>query len=143
MLVLADTNILLRSLHPEHHHYPIAQNAIATLRRGNVLCIASQNLVEFWAVSTRPDDENGLGMTHARAAEEIRKLRRFFRLLPPCSGVLDIWQRMVLDLSVTGKQTHDAHLAATIRFYSVDAIVTFNVRDFGRYGITVIDPSQV
>ena len=142
MPTLVDTNILLRSLQPEHPHYPIAQNAIATLRRTDTLCIAAQNLVEFWAVATRPSTENGLGMTHAGAAAEIQKLRQFFGLLPPSLGVFDTWQRMVLDHGVTGKQTHDAHLAATMRFYSVDAILTFNVRDFGRYGITVIDPSK-
>ena len=53
MPTLVDTNILLRSLHPEHPHYAIAQDAIATLRRRDMLCIAPQNLIEFWAVATR------------------------------------------------------------------------------------------
>ncbi len=57
--------------------------------------------------------------------------------------MFNIWQRMVLDLGVTGKQTHDAHLAATMQFYAVGSILTFNMSDFGRYGITVIDPLQV
>jgi len=67
MPTLVDTNILLRSLQPAHHHYAIAHNAIAKLRREDSLCIAAQNLVEFWAVVTRPIQENGLGMTHVRA----------------------------------------------------------------------------
>lgn len=112
------------------------------MRRVDTLCIATQDFVEFWAVATRPSTENGLGVTHVRAAAEIQTLRRLFRLLPPAIGVFDTWQRIVLDFGVTGKQTH-AHLAATMKFYSVDAILTFNVRDFGRYGTTVIDPANV
>ena len=83
-------------------------------------------------------------MTHARAAAEIENLRRLFRLLPPNIEVLDTWQRLVLDLGVTGKQTHDTHLVATMQVHSVGSILTFNVRDFTRFlGSTVIDPAQV
>ncbi|HLQ51398.1 MAG TPA: hypothetical protein VK129_07865, partial [Terriglobales bacterium] len=72
MSILTDTNILLRSLYPEHPHYAAAENALAALRlRNEVLCIAPQNLIEFWTVATRPRDDNGLGMTPARAASEI------------------------------------------------------------------------
>src|SRR2546423_3504271 len=101
MAILADTNILLRSLYPDHSHYSAAQNALATLRsRGEVLCIAPQNLIKFWAVATRSRADNGLGMTTAKAAGEITSLRRLFRLLPATQAVLDTWQRMVIDLGV-------------------------------------------
>jgi len=145
MSILVDSNILLRSLHPEHPHYPIAQNALATLRvRIEPLCLAPQNLIEFWAVATRSRDDNGLGMTHARAAAEIEKLRRFFRLLPATPDIFEVWQRMVIALGITGKQTHDAHLVAVMEVYSVTSILTFNTGHFKRFpGITVLDPAQV
>ena len=145
MSILIDSNVLLRSLHPRHPHYPIALNAIAALRRRiEPLCLAPQNLIEFWAVATRSLDENGLGMTHTHAAAEIEKLRRFFRLLPSTPDVLDAWQRLVLTLEITGKQTHDAHLAAVMEVYSVTSILTFNTTHFGRFpGIAVIDPDSV
>jgi predicted nucleic acid-binding protein len=55
MDVLADTNVLLRSLYPEHPQCAAAERALGTLReRGVRLCIAPQNLIEFWAVATRP-----------------------------------------------------------------------------------------
>jgi predicted nucleic acid-binding protein len=78
-----DSNIPLRSLHREHPHYALAHNAIAALRlHRETLCIAPQNLIEFWAVATRSRDDNGLGMAHARAAAELEALRRFFQVLP-------------------------------------------------------------
>src|ERR1700726_931029 len=102
MATLADTNILLRSLHPEHPHYSIAENAPTALRlRNETLYIAAQNLIEFWAVATRSRDENGLGMTTARAAGGIATLRRFFRLLPSTPDVLDAWQRIVANLGIS------------------------------------------
>src|ERR1035438_4900903 len=62
MATLVDTNVLLRLLQPEHPQYAIASMALAGLRRQESdLCIARQNLVEFWAVATRPVAENGLG----------------------------------------------------------------------------------
>jgi predicted nucleic acid-binding protein len=82
MAVLVDSNILLRSLHPGHPHFAIAENSVAALRlRNETLCIAPQILVEFWAVATRPRDDNGLGLAPDRAAAELVSLRRLFRLL--------------------------------------------------------------
>ncbi len=145
MAILADTKVLLRSLYPDHPHYSAAENALGILRlRNESLCIASQNLIEFWAVATRSRDENGLGMTSARAAREVATLRRLFRLLPPPPEVLEVWQRIVLTLGISGKQTHDAHLAAVMEVNGVSSILTFNTGHFKRFpGIDVIDPVQV
>lgn len=109
-----------------------------------MLCVAPQNLIEFWAVATRSRDDNGLGMNQARAASEIAALRRFFRLLPSTPEVLDAWQGIVEALGVSGKQTHDAHLVAVMQVYSVTGILTFNTGHFNRFpGIAVVDPAQV
>jgi len=83
MEVLIDSNVLLRSLHPSHPHYAVAENAVSTLRlRDERLCIAPQNLIELWAEATRPRDDNGLGLTAARAATELASLRRLFGFCP-------------------------------------------------------------
>jgi hypothetical protein len=74
-VILVDTNILLRS-HPSDPHYPAVERALAKLRQNRqVLCIAPQNLVEFWVVATRPIENNGLGMQPAAAVAEIQRLR--------------------------------------------------------------------
>jgi len=145
MATLVDTNVLLRSLYPEHAHYSAAENAIALLRlRGEVLCIAPQNLVEFWAVATRSRDENGLGMTIARASAEIAILQRFFGVLPYASQVLEVWTNIVATQGITGKQTHDAHLAAVMKVNSIASILTFNASHFRRFpDITIIDPASI
>ena len=87
-MIFADTNILLRSLQTNDPHYPITENALARLRgRPEVLCIAPQNIVEFWPVATRSQIENGLGMSSAKASMEmeITSMLRLFRLLAHAS----------------------------------------------------------
>jgi predicted nucleic acid-binding protein len=144
--ILTDTNILLRSLNPEDPHYTAADKAVvAALRlRNETLCLAPQNLIEFWAVVTRPREDNGLGMTPARAMNELISLRQLFRVLPSGPDVLEAWQRIVVGQGITGKLTHDAHLVVVMQVYSITSILTFNATDFRRFpGITVIDPAQV
>jgi hypothetical protein len=95
-VIFADTNILLRLDQTSAPEYPIVENALNKLRlRQEVLCIAPQNLVEYWVVATRPQRENGFGLTPARASAEITKLLRLFRLLPYSREVFETWQRIV------------------------------------------------
>jgi len=140
MPVLVDTNILLRLLQPQHPHARIAEEALDELRRRDeVLNVTSQNLVEFWAVITRPIHENGLGFTTTQAIAELQALKRFFALLPEVP-LHEQWERLVGTHSVSGKNTHDARLVAAMIVHGVNAILTFNVQDFTRYPISVFDP---
>ena len=69
MRCLLDTNVLLRGFDRNHPMYRVVRRAIITLRRhDNRLYLTSQNLIEFWAVATRPVDANGLGMSIQWAA---------------------------------------------------------------------------
>ena len=62
MAVLVDTNILLRFVEPQHPHCAIVERAVGVLRtRNEAMNVMAQNLIEFWAVATRPQaSENGL-----------------------------------------------------------------------------------
>src|ERR1700683_5449942 len=143
-VTLIDTNVLLRLLQPLHPQYSIAATAVAELRKQRAdLCVAPQNLVEFWVVATRPVVNNGLGMSPLMIAGELRALNGLFRLLEGKPGVAGAWEMLVGKHLVSGKQAHDAHLVAVMLVYAVTSILTFNIADFQRYpGITVLDPAQ-
>jgi predicted nucleic acid-binding protein len=80
MSYLVDTNVLLRSAQPHHLMHKDAVSATLTLKgRGEKLCIIPQNLIEFWAVATRPVSANGLELSIADAAKELKRLKRFLR----------------------------------------------------------------
>ena len=145
METLVDTNVLLRLLQPEHPQYTVASMALAGLRRQKSdLCIARQNLVEFWVVATRPVAENGLGMGPLMTAGEVRVLRDLFRVLEGKPGIADAWENLVTGHLVSGKQAHDAHLVAVMNIHGVRRILTFNGAGFRRYdSIEVIAPSSI
>jgi hypothetical protein len=76
--------------------------------------VVTQNLIEVWAVATRPVGNRGLGMRPANAADEMRKLRSIFYLLDGTAGVADAWEHLVSNYLVSGKQAHDEHLVAAM-----------------------------
>src|SRR5438046_10447510 len=114
MAILTDTNILLRLLQPHHPHCQIAERALDVLRaRNEILNIASQNLIELWAVATRPFDQNGLGLTIEEATREINQVKRFWVLLHDLP-LFEEWERLVKTYRVSGKNTHDDRLVAAV-----------------------------
>jgi hypothetical protein len=65
-------------------------------------------------------------------------------VLPSSPDVLEAWQQIVVGQTITGNQTHDAHLVAVMQVYSIASILTFNTAHFRRFpGIMVLDPAQV
>jgi predicted nucleic acid-binding protein len=145
MSVLIDTNILLRFLELTDPEYALVREAVELLTaRGESLCFASQNLVEFWNVCTRPVSKNGLGLTPAQTAERATLIERRFRLLPDNERVHAEWRRLVVAHSVAGVQVHDARLVAAMLVHGVPRLLTLNDRDFGRYSeISVVHPRDV
>ena len=90
-------------------------------------------LIEFWAVATRPVINNGLGFTHAQAAEELVNLKTLFALLPDTPEIFPEWESIVLQYRVSGKQAHDARLVAAMRVHNLTHLLTFNIADFKRF----------
>jgi predicted nucleic acid-binding protein len=145
MATLIDTNVLLRLTQPHHPPCAFAECAVATLRtRNETLHVTPQNLMEFWAVATRPASENGLGMTVETAAGELAAFQRLFILLPETAPMFREWERLVTTHQVSGKNTHDAHIVAAMNVYGINMIMTFNVQDFARYSsISAVHPATL
>lgn len=78
MSYLVDTNILLRLVQKNSPMHSDTQRAILMFKRqGELLYITPQNLIEFWAVATRPINSNGLGLSTAQAVQETQKLKNY------------------------------------------------------------------
>ncbi len=146
MIYLVDTNVLLGAVHTEDSRYPIVQTAVSKLwTNGDQLQTASQNLAEFWNVSTRPKHLNGFGRTPLETDPLLQELERLFPLLKDSHNVYPLWRRLVVKYDVSGKQVHDARLVAAMVFHGVKRILTFNTADFTRYaaeGITAVNPAD-
>lgn len=144
MSYLADSNILSRLAQPQNPHHAIARRAIITLRQqGAEICLVPQNLIEFWAVATRPITSNGLGLTIAEAKYEVRKFKRLFTVYDDIPNIFAEWENLVLKHNVSGKNVHDTRLVAAMLTHNITHLLTFNVKDFKRFGeITVVDPQS-
>lgn len=112
--------------------------------RGDDIHIIGQNLIEFWAVTTRTIPENGLGFTITAAALELTKLKATFTLLPDTADVLPLWEELVVRYEVRGKQSHDARLVAAMNAHNLTHLLTFDESDFKRFTeITVVNPHNI
>jgi predicted nucleic acid-binding protein len=144
---LLDTNVLLRALVAANPSRTVARHAIrALLRSGADLCVAPQNLVEFWSVSTRPAKDNGLGKTVAATDRYCRFIESFLAVLPETTAIFAEWRSLVVAHEVHGKQVYDARLVATMKAHAIGRILTFNVQDFTRYrdvGVEAVHPEMV
>ena len=127
--MLIDTSTLLRTLQPRHAQHEAATRALEVLpERGRELHIVPQNLIELWVVATRPVEQNGLGLSSAAAATELRRLKRMLPLLPETPALFQAWERLVAAMQVHG----------------LTAILTFDKSGFSRYpGIEVLHPADV
>jgi predicted nucleic acid-binding protein len=143
--VLVDTNVLLRLAQAKHGQYRAAIDCVSRARfAGETLYVMPQNLAEFWAVATRPAGAaNGLGLTTAAVAIEIATIERLFQLAVDDPAIYPIWKGLVVTHRVLGAKVHDARLVAAMLVLGIGRILTFNVADFSRYGVAVLNPAAV
>jgi predicted nucleic acid-binding protein len=145
MNYLVDTNFLLRLAQNTSPFQQYTRNAYSNLRsQSQVLMIVPQNLVEFWAVATRPVNVNGLGLSIELASQELSQMKQLFRLQLDTPEILMIWEQLVIKYQVKGKQVHDTRLVAAMIAHQITHLLTFNTDDFKRFTeITVIDPRDI
>jgi hypothetical protein len=148
--ILIDTSVFGRLANRADAAYGVAVSAIAELhRRGELLHLTPQNLVEFRNFATRPVAANGLGVGRIGGGRPWRRVsRRPFlcwrrrRISTRHGGLL------VEALGVVGKQVHDARLMAVRCANGASHLLTFNGTHFARLagfgpGVVAVDPASV
>jgi predicted nucleic acid-binding protein len=145
MIVLIDTNVVGRLSQPAHEAHSVAVKATERLLAdGHDLRIVPQVLYEFWAVATRPIEDNGFGFTIEQTESELRRIRLIFPPLRDERGILERWGSLVVNHAVRGKNTHDARLVAAMQRHGLTHLLTFNLANFRRYAeIEIIDPRSL
>ncbi len=117
-------------------------------RRGEILHITPQNLVEFRNAATRPTALYGLGLAAVEAEAKAAVFEATFPLLAETPDIYPAWKAIVGALAVAGKQVHDARLVAVCHVHRVTHLLTFNVSHFTRLasfgpGVVIVDPVSV
>ncbi|MGA2064101.1 MAG: PIN domain-containing protein [Thermoguttaceae bacterium] len=147
-MILLDANVLLRLIQIGHPHQRAALEAVALLhvRDRESLATCAQTLYEMYAVCTRTVDapNPGLGLAPADAMAQVETAERQFALEPELPGVVSRWKELAVRYSVTGKSTHDAHLAALMVERGITKLLSSNDSHFARYSeIEAINPFDV
>jgi predicted nucleic acid-binding protein len=149
MAYLLDTNLLVRLGNTLDARHTVAARAVLELhRRGELLHITPQVLIEFRNVATRPTAVNGLGLSAVGAEAKAAVFQATFPLLAETPDIYPAWKALVEALGVVGKQVHDARLVAVCHAHGVSHLLTFNVAHFARLagfgpGVVVVDPASV
>lgn len=129
-----DTNVLVRARFeaaPSHH---LARQRMQEAgESGEALRISRQVLREYLATVTRPQPWSpaiamDIALTH------IATLEASFVILEDGPKVTEMLTALCREVSVGGRQVHDANIAATMLAHGERRLLTFNARDFRRYG---------
>jgi predicted nucleic acid-binding protein len=148
MAYLLDTGILLRLVDKQDRRHAIVNTAVGLLgNSGDDLVITTQNIAEFCNVATRPVANNGLGLAPSVALDLLDKeIEPICSVLAEPAHLFAELKRLISTYSVSGKQVHDARLAAMILVWQVENLLTLNEQDFCRYepeGIKIFTPASV
>lgn len=127
-LILLDTNVLVYALDSQsEHHVPSRKTLERAAHVGSNLCIAQQNLAEFYAVVT---DRRRVRVPLAPrvAVETMKSLMSMpsLALLPVPAGVSLQFLDLVGKHGILAQHAFDALLVATMLGNGVSRICTFN-----------------
>jgi len=143
-MILIDTSIFVRLPNDTDPLLASAESALEHLRESRErLVVAPQCLYEFWVVVTRPLQNNGYGFTSSKAAWWLDHIQNMANLLTDDLDIYYYLEDLVRSRTVLGHKGHDAHMVAWMHRHNVTRILTFNAKDFARYGIAVIDPRNL
>jgi predicted nucleic acid-binding protein len=146
---LIDTTILARLANAADVQHAVAARAVLELhRRGDVLHVTPQVLIEFRNVATRPVAVNGLGLSTVDTEAQAATFEARFPLLAETPDIYLAWKALVGPMGVIGKRVHDARLVAVCHAHAVTHLLTFNVAHFVQMagfgpGLVVVDPASV
>lgn len=140
-LSLLDTNVLVYGYYQQSPQHAACRALLDQAQNlGAGLCIAPQNLSEFYAIVTNPKR-----VTQPKSSTEALDLVAELLALPGMTllpmPVRGCWTDLVRQHPLTGSKVFDAQVVATIFGNGVTKIYTFNVADFQRYnGLQVLTP---
>lgn len=145
MNMLVDTSVLVR---PSDYSNPIRrvceQAILLSIEQGYALFLCAQVLIEYWAVSTRPTETNGLGRSVQVTYEDCIDHLLLMPLLDEPSDMAQRWLELVRRYQVKGKEVHDARLVVFALAHNIPYILTLSPVDFSRYQeVTAITPAKL
>ena len=132
--MFVDTNVLVKGRILEAPDHDTARRELErALQDPEPLRINRQVLREFLAVVTRPQPWV-VTITREEALADVERFADAFEILEDGPVVTDRLVALCREVSVGGRQIHDANIVATMLAYGERRLLTFNTADFRRFG---------
>lgn len=149
MAYLIDTSILARLANSADAQHTVVVGTVLELhRRGEVLHVTPQVLIEFRNVATRPTAQNGLGLSTVDTEAQVAGFEAAFPLVAESPSIYPAWKTLVEGIGIIGKRVHDARLIAVCHVHGVTHLLTFNISHFAQManfgpGAVIVDPRSI
>ena len=132
--MFVDTNVLVKSRILGAPDHDIARARLEQALQGlEPLRISRQVIREYLSVLTRPQTWP-VAITRDDALDDVNRLMRGFEILEDGPVVTASLIALCREVSVGGRQIHDANIVATMLAHGERRLLTFNTADFHRYG---------
>ena len=129
-----DTDVLVSARFPNAPQHDVARTSLNDATLGNEpLRISRQVVREYLAVVTRPQSWR-FGIDREEAVYDANSLLANFDVLEDGHGVIEVLLSLCREVPVGGRQIHDANIVATMFAHGERRLLTFNTRDFRRFG---------
>jgi predicted nucleic acid-binding protein len=131
--VFVDTNVLIYANLARSPLHRVAQGRLTALdEQGIDLWSSRQVLREYLAAMTRRDDLTG-DIPIASLVEDVRYFASRFHVAEDNPHVTERLLTLLEQVSVGGKQIHDANIVATMQVHGIRQLLTHNTDDFTRF----------
>ena len=129
-----DTNVLISSRILEAPDHDVARaRLVRALQAPEPLRISRQVVREYLSVVTRPQTWS-VPIKRDDALDDATRLIGSFEILEDGPVVTEKLIALCREVSVGGRQIHDANIVATMLAHGERRLLTFNTSDFRRYG---------
>jgi len=135
-----DTNILIYANVVQAPFHAQALHAVQTYeQQGIELWLSRQVLREYLATLSRPQTF-GMVIPAAILSQQVQLFERRFQIANDVAETTAHLLTLIQQVTVGGKQMHDANIVATMQSYGIRQLLTNNPTDFNRFAhlITVI-----
>ena len=132
--MFVDTNVIVRAHMDGAPDHDVAQLRLEReLNTGEEVKVSRQIIREYLAVVTRPQAWSP-PLSMMDALDNVRWMISTFQILSDGPAVTNQLILLCRQVPVGGRQIHDANIVATMLAHGERRLLTFNPRDFRRYG---------
>lgn len=84
---------------------------------------------------------NGLGMPIDWVHQRTQIYQSLYQVIPEPPEMLAAWTNLVAKYQITGFRVHDVRYVAMMQLCRISHLMTYNVKHYQRFPITIVDPA--